>query len=118
MLREILGPSDRKIVDYDDVVAVAKQAIDQVTSDETGAAGYDASHDRTYPLRSGPRPGLAIPKFCRGGLPADEGFCKRYQSVPGNSGRDRMPVKRQPANQALSLCNSRAISLSHGKCRG
>src|SRR6185437_9748168 len=91
MLREILGPSDRKIVDHDNVVAVAEQEIDQVTSDETGAAGYDASHDRTYPLRSGPRTGLAIPKFCRGGLSADEGFCKRYQSVPANSGRAEWP---------------------------
>ena len=47
---EGFGAADREIVDDHDVMTIAEQAIDKVTSDETGAAGNDAFHDRTCPL--------------------------------------------------------------------
>ena len=46
MRRQIFRPSDREIVDDNDIMAIVKQAIDEMTSDKTGAAGNDAFHDR------------------------------------------------------------------------
>src|ERR1700761_5628019 len=88
MLRQIAGPPDRKIVDHDDIMAVADQAIDQMTSDETGAAGYDAFHDRTHPSRNCGRTGLAKPSHNHRGLSAAGRFGKHYQSVPPDPGRN------------------------------
>ena len=44
-------------------MTIAEQAIDKVASDETGAAGNDAFHDRTYPLQSRARTGRANQNF-------------------------------------------------------
>ena len=44
MRRQVLGTSNGEIVDDDDLMAIAKKTIDQVASDEAGAAGDDAFH--------------------------------------------------------------------------
>ena len=44
MRGEVLASSDREIVESDDVVSIRDEAVDQMTSDETGAAGDHASH--------------------------------------------------------------------------
>jgi hypothetical protein len=42
--RQILWTSDDEIVERDDVVAVIEESIDEVTSNETGAASNDTFH--------------------------------------------------------------------------
>jgi hypothetical protein len=44
MRGEVFRAANDEIVDDDDVMAVAEQAIDQVASDEAGAARDDAFH--------------------------------------------------------------------------
>ena len=41
---EVLRAARREVVEDNDLVAVGEQAIDQVASDEAGAARHDASH--------------------------------------------------------------------------
>ncbi len=42
---QIFGTPDDEIVERDDLVAVVEEAIDEVTSNETGAASNDAFHE-------------------------------------------------------------------------
>lgn len=44
MRRQVLGAPDGEIINDNDLVAVAEKTIDQVASDEAGAAGDDAFH--------------------------------------------------------------------------
>src|SRR5580698_6419185 len=93
MLSEISEAPNCEIVDHNDIMAVAEQAIDQMTSDETGAAGYDAFHDRTHPSRNCGRTGLAKPSYYHRGLSAPGRFGKHYQSVPPDPGRNLYGLK-------------------------
>src|SRR6185437_12649414 len=112
MRGQVLGTSNDEVVDDDDLVAFADKAIDQMASDEAGAAGDDAFHVGTIRRR----PPNQTARIHRQAGAAD----LILQALPICSGENRTDAQREawspePESETVpsSLCNCRSFSLSH-----
>src|SRR6185437_1214750 len=115
MRGQVLGTSNDEVVDNDDLVAVAEKAIDQMASDEAGAAGDDAFHVDTIRRRPPNQTARIRRQAGAGDL--------ILQASPICSGENRTNPQGEawspePESETvpLSLCNCRSFHLSR-PCR-